>query len=1149
MTTTLLAATKRTQRMVNREQELAALQQVIYRDDATCQVVLVTGSGGLGKSRLIEEVLSWGVTPPEGAADITPPLFADLIDMADFRLHTRSQFLHSLRDALSGAARADFPNYDTAYADFQRIRNVQGSINVSSEAEANAEKTFRQDYSTNSSQRRIVIAIDTAERLAISGFEWLQEKGLLTLEDLTFSTLRWLANQIKSVGLPNTTLILAGRDIEGAVIFNMLRTAADTSQVQITPLALRTFEVPEIQLYFSILAEDWQQRSQANRSDLRMLNIASTMERLAGDQETIKVLKLYTEGQPVRLALYTDLIVDGSTIPPQLNQSYKAALRSLGDNADGTALVSARRTIEREFINQLFDQSISDQTKRQNDILKTLVRAERELSIEQLHFVLDSPVHTSASEWQPDQNRLRVIEGDLTVLRELSIVKTIQKSPSERLITLQDEIYRIYAGVMLADENDRRDEREARTRLYQQLEDWASNKLSQLAQTREELQHEDESSLRIDSPAMALTARFQMLSDLAEQERIDIRERISALEVEQMYYALLSDPLRNFNDVYCSLADRRWLANDEEGSAIAQGEAWRILTRHETINFVDMSLPRHQTTAQALLALRRAALQENIVRWIKIFVMRQRYDRAIEFSRHVEGIIEKMGEDDRQSWQHTFASAERACWRGYAQIYKGKEIDAALNEVTPRIQELVALVNHRTDEPVFPERGENGFRGHPAESRIRRAIAVMYNVSGYGYATKGLFRLAAQNYSAALKYVRDTAFRALQATIRNNLSRALSELGRSERGRRICVDGLILRRREGAEVPIALSINTLALIDNDIHRSDLSWVEAATAIAYFRRAGDNRGLGLALIQLGESLRRLANQDRTGRVLADPPERIYDEAGRALNEALKIFQSGDAAGEAPRLVEVKIELGCLFRDRLRRKELARTPDQRRRNYQDAIHYLTSATDSARNLGLQRLEIDAAVNLAWAHYYEGEIERVTPMLERVEQLLPADCFMRPEHTPPNPDRDDSYTFFYLSKISNLKARLALDRFLQRVKVFREDYPTERAERQQAVHQDPQAQAALLEAADNFVQSLTYAQLFSPRSSALAVTYDHVYDYIKSFNAVELEDFRRFEQQARRRYYVDRLIIQDFSNLDQFMNECFGVSQTESTVDVSD
>jgi hypothetical protein len=134
-------------------------------------------------------------------------------------------------------------------------------------------------------------------------------------------------------------------------------------------------------------------------------------------------------------------------------------------------------------------------------------------------------------------------------------------------------------------------------------------------------------------------------------------------------------------------------------------------------------------------------------------------------------------------------------------------------------------------------------------------------------------------------------------------------------------------------------------------------------------------------------------------------------------------------------------------------------------------------------------------------------------------------------------------------NLRARLALDHFLQQVQVFRHRYPTERIKRQQAVHDDAEARSALQEAADCFIQSLGYAQLFSPRSSALAVTYDLIYDYVKGFNAVELEDFRSFERQARNKYHLDELIVQDFSNLDQFINECFGVSQTESAIDASD
>lgn len=1146
MTTTLLAAARRTRRMVSREAELRQLQEAIYRNDGTLQIVLLTGRGGIGKSRLVEEVLQWGATPPV-AGENSLPLISNLIEMADLRLHTRNQFLQEIRNGLSGFQRADFRHYDSAYRDLQRLRRVQG-FGIS-QAEEKAEKSFREDYRANTKQRRFVIAVDTIERLEVSGFEWFEEYNLLTLDDLKASTLRWLVEQIRNEdGLPNTTLILAGRDQEGAQIIRIIKEAArQNKRAVVTELPLQFFNLEEIKSYFTQLDVDWKQRRAANPSDQRTANIADAMERLANNENQAQVLELYTAGQPVRLALYTDIIVDGRTIPAQLRQHYADAVQSLtgpDGQIDSERLNNERQVIEREFINVLFDRP-----GRQADMLKALVRTERELNAEQLHFVLNDPVPDATNSWQLEQAQLRQIQTDLDEMQHLSIVKTITKEQREQFITLQDEIYRIYAGVILMREGDRQDENLARKELYRRLEEWAARRLDHENSIREQFQREDESKLRLDSPAMALLVRFPILSDPAERQRIQNLERIAALEVERMYYALLFDPLRNFNATYCSLADRRWFAADEDGNAIAQAEAWRVLTRHEAIRFVDMSLPRHQTTDLALVALRRAALQENVVRWIKIFTMRQEYDRAIDFADKAEAIIETFSKEERHSWQHTFSSAERACWREYARILKGTNIDAALKTAQSYVDMLVSLAEHEQDEAVFPERNENGFRGHPAESRLQRTIASMYNTIGYGYVNLGLFRDAVHTYGLALRYARTADFRALQATIRNNLSRALSELGRTERGRRVCMDGLDLRRREGEVVPIALSINTLALIDNDAVRPDLAWVEAATAYAYFQLAQDQRGQGLALIQIGEALRRLANLSYAGRFLVDPPERIADEARNALHSALAIFESGSGASEQLRRIEAWNELGCLHRDALRGKNRSDSPEVWLRNYQDAIYYLSQAVDLARQLKLKRLEIDAAVNVAWTHYYAREYDRIESTLEAVEKLMPEDAFLRPGKVPPDPERDDSYIYHYLSKMYSLRGRLTLDRFQERTNALYSLYPEDRLSRRATVHADSQAQDILRTAAEHFVCCLSYAQIFSPRSSSLIIAYDNVYEYLKIFNAQELDDFAQYVQEARAQYRSAALKIQDFSDLHVFVSECFGIPVTESHTDGTD
>src|SRR5690606_39813331 len=82
-----------------------------------------------------------------------------------------------------------------------------------------------------------------------------------------------------------------------------------------------------------------------------------------------------------------------------------------------------------------------------------------------------------------------------------------------------------------------------------------------------------------------------------------------------------------------------------------------------------------------------------------------------------------------------------------------------------------------------------------------------------------------------------------------------------------------------------------------------------------------------------------------------PEAIYSEAERMLNDARKIFgpPSGksDQHKELPRLIEVYIEMGCLYRDWM--TYLQREGKQNERKAKDhhgnALHFLQEAVELA------------------------------------------------------------------------------------------------------------------------------------------------------------------------------------------------------------
>lgn len=1143
---TLLLAAERPVRLVNRTTELGILRQAFFQKSDATKLLFVIGKGGLGKSRLIEWALMCAGNPKLrrqyggmqlslNECDWTADgniIVADMIDLTDVRLNTRIHFLREIRNALTREGGADFTRFDTAYDKFQRARMQEGSFQKIQELEKAAGESFLQDYARLARQfHRIVIALDTVERIAHTGSEWLRERGLIQLEELGFSTQLWLRDQIRDATLPKTTFLFSGRGAaEGGPFFELMKEACDQAagKCEIVKIDLRAFGFEETQQYFDELARDWQERAARDKDSLRVHRMAEEMQTLAQDHERIKVLCLYTGGQPVLLSLYSDLILEGIKIPERLKDSVQDAVMRLGTDDPHEATperVAVQYEIQQELVNLLFASTVL-----RSDILRALVRAPRGLDAAQIQLALDVEESSVA---------IQEIQSELDAMRDLSIIKI---RPDGRF-ALQDEIYRIYAEAMAGNGERWSYEYETRRALYKVLEDFAKEQLGRLRQTRRRFLDEDERKLHFDSPVDALGIRFSKPNSREEQERIRTFLWILDWELERIHYALLGDIENGFNDAYFDLAETRWQAQDEEADAVSQAELQLVLINPSSALFFKFQERpvKKPIQEEPLKVFNRAVLQEEACRWIKRFTYRGNYTRAIEFADQLEQEIKTLPPNDKSSWQHTFAHGERLCWREYARILRGDDVRESVKILEQSLATLNKL-NSRSQTDLVFDKGttqEYGFIGHPAQPRLARVIGVVENNIGYGYTTIGQDLAARDAYRHALQHMRGTGFRAQQATTRNNLARILSEIGLA-RARRVCQDGLELRKQQGADIPVAYSWNTLALIDNQWHRPELAWIEAATAVSYFRRADTPRGLGLALLQLGEALRRLASPTQSKPPMREHPEDILETAKDTLGQALEIFSELE---ETLRLIEAQIEMGCLQRDLIGLFD-ERQRSQRENYYDEAVSLLSNAAKEARERGFMRRCLDAWVNIAWTHFAINDYERALQAAQEIEDdqtLVPETMRIRPNFLPEVEGQATPYVFYQLGKLYNLRGKIGMERFKARVRQVERELkqnPTISSEvRHQHLAQDKPAQSELRQAADAYVLGVSYAQLYSPRSGALSIAYDSLYSYLKKFNATEMTLFAKYAHAARDRYHIQDIKIVNLGDVDDFISSCFG------------
>lgn len=1130
---TLLEATWRVETMVGRRQELNRIKEAIYTHDKDCRVVVITGEGGVGKSRLLEEVL-WRAGHPDVRREAQEREFiaheqredwrelgqvtvSNIIDLQDMRLTARGHLLRALRNALARVDGVDFQRFEgaeRAYLDQLRASAEFAKIAAYFEA---AENAFWTDYKAHAQNNRIVLIIDTAERLALDSSKWAIENQILKPEEALIASQQWLLAQLQKGRFVNTTLVIAGRPKEGAPFFQALQETLRRMGLSPIEVPLRPLTLDETGQYFQYLAHEWAARSNVtgNRGNVNgeYIRIGRFMRDLAGDQEQIEVLHLATEGRPVLLSLYSDLIYESDEIPELLRLTKQEMQNRLDPQVQGAKGVQTE--IERALIETLFHRP-----GLRSDILRALARCPAGLDAQQIHFLLHSSEEQTAREWNPNPLRVQEIEDHLVRIRRLSIARP---RPNGRL-ALQDEIYRIYAQRMNEQEKYREYEIEVRKKQYAKLAAWAEVRLTEARARLRSFLIEDEKRIAaaISSPKQALRPYIVPPGEPEQEERADTQDQLWDWELEKLHYELLCDPAAGLNDDYTDLSERSWRDNNEEADFSAQQEMWRVLHDNYALQFTSY-------TDKQIQRFRDAAKEEDIARWIKRFILRRDYIRAIEFFDAAEQAIEREPEDQRRSWQRPINRIERRIWRNYAQIMLGKDVFAAVQD----IEKAVQILEHEPAERL----------GEKARIRQLRIIGAGYNFAGYGYAAPlGQFRQAVEAYGKALWYVRQTHSTALQAAIRNNLGRALASLGREERGYRVCADALALRRELGAAIPVAFSLNTLALINNAMQRIPSAWRQAAHAAAIFRRAGDSRGLGLALIQLGIGLRRLANSRETVDASEVTPAELYQLAHMALGEAVDIFRESP---EVLRWVEATLETGCVLRDQMRlidpRQATDRDRQRMNRLYRDAQIELQRAIHKADERGFRYLALQAHVDLAWAHFYAERYDEAEHEAKKAQDERVPHEYLIHQGKLPQASATEAHYFYQLAKLSGLRAAIAMKYFERR----REDLRSEHQGRRlyEMLKQDLYARELIADAAEQYVLSLRYGQLFSPRSRSLAITYDQIYEHVKRFNPTEYRMFYEAQERVAQKYTAlkgepaSSIRPFDFSDLQIWLDDCFG------------
>ncbi len=570
-------------------------------------------------------------------------------------------------------------------------------------------------------------------------------------------------------------------------------------------------------------------------------------------------------------------------------------------------------------------------------------------------------------------------------------------------------------------------------------------------------------------------------AELAEA-RLALRRALA----DEVYYRLRLDPIQGL-EAYYRCAEEAFRSSDEDLD---------LEVRDELLQFLQKAPPEEAQPIQA------RATWDAGLRWVKRLIVKGNYRRAQEIACRLRA--------ECAGWMQAagpLAETELDIWEGWLFAYLGQELERAERAL---LRGLKALEEFAPAEGTF-------------DAWYRQVLmANAHNNLGYLLRVRGSFRKAIEHYRAALPLWRALKNETEHANTLNNLAWALAEVGEFDQALRYAQDGLEMRQRLGPRYPIALSLNTLGLIQVRNDQPTRAEENCRRALAIFHELEQRRGVGLACIALAEALRRRTRvpglEDIQRNIALLRQAEIY------AREAMDIFTREVA--EKSRLIEALIELGCIYREwaRLRPRYESKEDPKPQELAERGEYILRRAAKEAHEL-LPHREVDALVNLAWLRHYIKDDAGAAQIIEgEVYSLAEAYRHLESPELPAIAD-PNAFIWVQLGKAKLLLGQIAFEKYQAQY---------ERLKRQGV--DTAEAIPLLQEAARHFALSLAYDELFADHFRDLRAGLDVIYRDLKGLNP---QEFQIVYEEVKRTAKNLKLDQRGPSRMQVFVERSFGLT----------
>ncbi len=423
-------------------------------------------------------------------------------------------------------------------------------------------------------------------------------------------------------------------------------------------------------------------------------------------------------------------------------------------------------------------------------------------------------------------------------------------------------------------------------------------------------------------------------TNLLKSAKLEERQELS---VKLLYYQFQLNANTGYHRYYARLDEDAIKGHEIGFDMRLRDEGLRFLDR-----YADELSPFHDRRVSAAIS-RDAINRDCAVRWVKRYIARGEYKTAYQVAKNA-----RYSQADGFKWEDINDPLYKAnlltAW-AEAMIYASFREE----EARGKLEEAINLLTNLDGLDEY----QNWWK--------ERILGTAYNRLGYSHRLAGRYNSAIKNFKKALTFFSKEDMREERANVLNNMAYSSALLGRYENARTNVVDAIKIRENLDKKYPLALSYNTRGRIH--ILGDHPMWGEkdCRKALHIFEDLKDSRGIGLANIGIGLTLRKRGDQWKLAVYTHQQAEDFFKKSAIHFKKAIETFSKG--ALEPLQLWEANNELGSLYCDwgwlmKNQNKKDSMVLEQ----YQKSMNYQEEAYNIAKTHKLSFQIIDSLDDLA-------------------------------------------------------------------------------------------------------------------------------------------------------------------------------------------